>query len=79
MIRSGRRPGSASRRRPSAEATQAFLKDATARNVRPGTLKNLRVLLSDLQRYAERKGIQLVKGLDTEKVRESARAGPSRR
>ena len=51
------------------EATGAFLKDAAARNVRPGTLKNLRVLLADLERYAERKGIQLVKGFDTEKVR----------
>jgi len=52
------------------EAKDAFLKDATARNVRPGTLKNLRVLLDDLERYATRKGIQLVKGFDTEKVRE---------
>jgi integrase/recombinase XerD len=52
------------------EAVQAFLKDATARNVRPGTHKNLRVLLADLERYAERKGIRLVEGIDTEKVRE---------
>jgi integrase/recombinase XerD len=52
------------------EAVEAFLKDATARKVRAGTLKNLRVLLADLERSAERKGIRLLKGIDTERVRE---------
>lgn len=52
------------------EAVDRFMKDALARNARPGTLKNLRVILTDLERYAARKGLQRVKAFDTERVRE---------
>jgi hypothetical protein len=37
-------------------ATEAFLRDAEARNVKPGTLKNLRIVFEDLQRFAKKQG-----------------------
>jgi hypothetical protein len=59
------------------EAVEAFLKDAAARKVRAGTIKNLRVLLADLERYAERKGIRLVRASTRSGCASSARAGRS--
>lgn len=52
------------------EAVERFMKDAVARNVRAGTIKNLRVLLTQLERFAEQKGLKLIKAFKSEHARE---------
>lgn len=49
---------------------EAFLKDANARNIRLSTIKNLRVVLEDLKRFAEKKGYRSLRQFDLEALRE---------
>lgn len=52
------------------EAVERYMKDAVARAVRPGTLKNQRIVLAHLAQYAERKGVRLIRGFDADKIRD---------
>jgi integrase len=42
------------------DAVESFLKDANARNVSLGSIKNLRIVLEDLKRFADAKGLKAI-------------------
>jgi integrase len=52
------------------DAVERFMKDAVARNVRPGSLKNLRIVLQHLGHYAERRGLRLIRTFDADSIRD---------
>jgi site-specific recombinase XerD len=52
------------------DAVSKFLRDAEARNVKPGTLKNARIVLDDLKAFATKRGTANLAHLDLEALRE---------